>query len=160
MSSKTLLSSAMAGAEEATDEGITNEIGRDSMNHFGDDSVPTCDYGVWTGAGETLTSDHTRAEIACCCCRLSGAVSSSSKSVPLSSDSLLFVYVFAINSKVPWYLFRKGRVGDDGGDDDDKGVSMQGSSGKGVCTGEPQALPVDEMVSVSVRDEEEDNDLW
>ncbi|GKG39709.1 hypothetical protein Tco_0463854, partial [Tanacetum coccineum] len=55
ISSKTLSSSAAAGAGEAIGEGITSETGRDSGNHSGDAGVLTDDGGVWTSAGKDLT---------------------------------------------------------------------------------------------------------
>nr|GEZ86116.1 hypothetical protein [Tanacetum cinerariifolium] len=102
-SSRAPSSSTAAGAKEITGKGITNETGRDFRSHSGDAGVLIDDGGVWT-------------------CERTG-VYTSSESVSSSSDSVISDYVFAISSQVPWYLFREGRIGDDIGDDVDKGAS-------------------------------------
>ncbi|GJY03546.1 hypothetical protein Tco_0369486, partial [Tanacetum coccineum] len=117
ISSRTSSSSAAAGAREATNEGITGETDRDSRDHSGDVVVPNDDDGVRTGVGEDLTGKRT-------------GVSLSSESVPSSSDSVLSVSLSAISSEVPLYLFRKERVDEDAGDNDE-GVSSAGGVGEG-----------------------------
>ncbi|GJU92306.1 hypothetical protein Tco_1304729 [Tanacetum coccineum] len=139
--SRTSSSSAVAGAGEATDKGITGETDGDFGDHSGDVGVPTDD-----GAGEALTGERTRGMShlmflhmtqnpvpprkywAQCPWLAQGhgvwlPFSSSFDSVSSSSDSVLYVYVSAIGLEVPLYLFRRGRVSDDAWDDDDEGVS-------------------------------------
>nr|GEU45363.1 hypothetical protein [Tanacetum cinerariifolium] len=123
---------AGVGTGEVTGVGMVrdaSEIGKEPDEH------PAAPYPKPKGSSAAVSSTRT----ACCYCS-SDAASSLSEPGPSSSDSSLFepvplasdlspsVSVSNIDLKVPRYLFRKGRVGDDAG------MLMKKESRKRICT--------------------------